>query len=32
MNDRVTTYCLPCGREQRFDGMPASIAAMEVGV
>ena len=32
MNDRVTTYCSPCGRKQRFDGMLASIAVMEVGV
>ena len=32
MNDRVTTYCLPCGHKQWFDGMLASIATMEVGV
>ena len=31
MNDRVYAYCIPCGRKQRFDGMLASIATMEVG-
>ncbi len=32
MNDWVAEYCLPYGRKQRFDGMLASIATMEVGV